>query len=894
MRLLRVIARHLRSLFRGGRLDADTREELQQHYRHQIAANLAAGMAPEEARRAAVLDIGGMDQLTEASRDARGLAWWDTLRGDLRYAFRQIRKRPGFSAAAILTLAIGVGATAAVFAVVDAVLLRPLPYPSSDRLYSLYEINRRGNIGRTNATPMNFMDWRDQSKTFVAMAGHVGTGFTLTGRGEAFFTRGQLVTPNLLDVLQVKPLIGRTFRADESDAGNHRVVLLTHALWMSYFGGDRSVVDTVTTINGEPYQIAGVLPPGFAYPNDEYALLVPLVMRGTLSGAPPINRGARYVRVVARLADGADEARARTELDAIGKRLATEYAESNENVTIGMTQLTQDVTRTARTNLVVVFVAVGVVLLIACINVAGLSVARANARGRELAVRSAIGASRGRLVRQLATEGLVLFAIGGAAGLAIAAWSVRVLAASLPAGIPRVNEIAVDGRFLIFGALLVVATGLISSVLPALQMAKRGPASGLAGLRGAISAARSVQRTRGVLIVAQVAAAIVLLTGAALALRSFQRVNAVEKGFDTSHATTFSFVLRETRFPAVQDMRAFLARANDALEAAPGIEAVGTTTHLPLGDNNLENSFTVDGSALAAGQDPPIAGVRGVSGRFITAVGAHLLQGRDLAESDTASSQPVAIVTSDFARRHITSGPALGARLKMGDADSDDPWRTVVGVIADVRHGGLDREPRPEVWLPFAQLPQDLATRWLRGVNVVARTSPDIEPESAIPVLRAVMRGLDAELPLVSVRSMAAIASSSTANRRLETSLLTGFAAIALALAAVGLFGVLAYYVTQHMQEFGVRLALGATPSGLLGLVMRRGLMLLGIGLAIGLPGAVLMGRGMATLLFDIEPLDPVALGSAIATLTVVTVAACALPARRAMRTDPLIALRND
>jgi predicted permease len=321
------------------------------------------------------------------------------------------------------------------------------------------------------------------------------------------------------------------------------------------------------------------------------------------------------------------------------------------------------------------------------------------------------------------------------------------------------------------------------------------------------------------------------------------------------------------------------------------IEAVGTTTHLPLVGNNLENRFTVDGVATPAGADPPIAGVRGVSGHYRAAIGAHLLEGRDLTPADD-TGQPVAIVTADFVKRHVAPRPAIGSRIKMGGPDSDDDWRTIVGVIGDVRHGGLDREPRPEVWLPLSQVPDGLVTTWFRGVNVVVRTTPD--PVSTVPAIRAAIRNLDAELPLVSVKSMEELARSSTAERRLQTTLLAAFATIALTLAAIGLFGVLAFYVAQHIQEFGVRLALGATPAGLLSLVMRRGAVLLGIGLAVGLPAAILLGRGMSTLLYKVEPIDPPTLAAAVGLLAIVTAAACALPARRAMSTDPVIALRND
>ncbi len=892
MRILRVLHQTLRALWSGDRLDEEAREEIAAHVERQTALNVASGMTAAEARRAAALDVGQVPQLTEACRDARGLGWWDALRGDLRYGLRQIRSHPGFSLAAIATLALGVGATSAVFAVVDAVLLRPLPFSAPDRLYSLYEFNSRGNIGRTRAAPLNFLDWQQQATSFSGMAAHVGTGFALTGGGEPEFTLGQLVTPNFLDVLGVQPMLGRGFQEIETEAGRNRVAILNHALWLRRYGGDPSVVGRATSMNGQPYLIVGVMPPSFNYPSEEYQLLTPLVTKGTVSGGPPITRQARYLRVVGRLRDGAREDPAREELSLIGRRLSESYADANETVAPAMTGLAKDVTAGAESSLVIVLIAVGFVLLIACVNVAGLSIARGSARGRELAVRVAIGASRGRLVRQLATEGLLLFAIGGAVGLTLAAWGVSALASDLPASIPRAGEIGVDWRFLTFGAAVTLGAGLLCSVLPALSIARRGPAASLAGARGTVSAARSVQRTRGMLIAAQIAVAVVLVAGAALALRSFDQVRKADRGFETAQTMTFSFVMRDERYPSADNLRAFSARVNEMLETMPGIEAAGLTTHLPLADNNLENSFTVDGSPVEDGQDPPIAGVRGVAGHYRAAIGARLLQGRDLLSGDTQSSQPVAVVTADFARRYVKAASPLGVRLKMGDSDSQDPWRTIVGVIADVRHTGLDQAPRPEVWMPYAQLPDDLMTAWLRGVYAAARTS--IEPTATMPGIRASIRALDSDLPLMNVRTLEEVASESTAERRFETSLLAGFGAMALVLAAVGLFGVLASYVAQHMQEFGVRLALGATPHGLLGLVIRRGLMLLVIGVAIGLPAALAMGRGMSTLLYGVEPADPVALGSAVFMLSVVTLAACALPGRRAMRTDPLGALRRD
>jgi predicted permease len=363
-----------------------------------------------------------------------------------------------------------------------------------------------------------------------------------------------------------------------------------------------------------------------------------------------------------------------------------------------------------------------------------------------------------------------------------------------------------------------------------------------------------------------------------------------DAGFDASRAMTFGFVMRDQQYPATADMTAFVSRVTDAMNAVPGIEAAGLTTHLPLNDNNFENSFTVDGFEVRQGEDPPIAAVRAVAGHYRAALGARLLRGRDLQASDTARSQPVVMVTEGFVRRYVRAADPIGARLRMGGPD--DPWRTIVGVIADIRHNGLDQEPRPEVWFPYTQMDADVLATWLRAAYVTARASTD--PATAMPSLRAAMRGLDSSMPLLDPQPLSDLARSSVAERRIETFLLSTFAAIATVLAAVGLFGILAFHVAQHVQEFGVRLALGATPSGLMRLVITRGLWLLGIGLLLGIPGAFAMGRGMSALLYSVEPTDPIALGAAVALLAGVTLLACALPARRAMKTDPLVALRAD
>ena len=891
MRPLRMLWFRLKALLFRNRMDRELDEELRFHLDVEAAGLTDRGVSAADAARRVRLNFGGPTQVAELSRESRGIGAWDSTVSDLRYAGRQIRRRPMFAATAIATLALGLGVTTVMVAIVDAVLIRPLPLTDAERLYSLYEVNSRANIGRTRATALNFLDWKAQSRAFSDMAGHIGTGFTFTGRGDADFVLGQLVTPNLFDVLGVQPIIGRGFREEETEAGHSRVVVLSHALFLRKFGGDRAIVGQHLVINNQSYLVAGVMGPTFQFPSRDYQLWAPLVTRGALPDGPPMTRSARYLRVVARLAPGATEQQAREEMSAVGKRLAAAFPDANATVSVGLTSLSTEIVGDTGDSLMVVLIAVGFVLLICAINVAGLTLARGTARGREIAIRAAIGASRRRIVRQLVTESLLIYTIAGALGLTLAWWAQRWIVSVLPATMPRVSEIAIDWRIVAFSAAITVVMGVLFSILPALATAHRRLSHDLVGTGRTVSPGRGTVQARAVLIVAQIAAAIVLLAGAGLALRSFDRVLRTDKGFDSTQTLTFRFVLTSQRYPSAADVRQFIARTTESLGVLPGVVAAGATTHLPLADNNFENTFTVEGSAPPDGADPPLGGVRGVAGAYRAAIGARLLTGRDLSASDTESATPVVLVTESFAARHIPGRDPLGLRIKMGGADSGDPWRTIVGVIADIRHTSLDQPSRPEVWLPQAQMPGALVTRWLRGMGMAVRTAN--EPTSLTGSIRSAMRDLDRDLPLVTVQTLDELASESTADRRLETWLLGGFAATAATLAAIGLFGVLAFYVAQHVREFGVRLALGATPSQLMRLVLRRGLVLLGLGLAIGVPAAMLMGRAMRAVLYETAPADPAVLTAAVSVLTIVTLVAAMVPARRAMHTDPLVALRD-
>jgi putative ABC transport system permease protein len=805
---------------------------------------------------------------------------------DLRYAVRTLLRSPGFTTTAAVTLALGIGVTSLMFSVVNAVLLRPLPYPDQDRLMLVFNVNTNAADANTiAATALDFDDYRARAHAFEAFAGHIGTGFSFSGNGEPELVMGQHVTPDFFRVLGVQPSLGRTFTADEFSPGHENTIVLSHRLWKRRFGGDPSVIGTRVTVKGKPYTIAGVMPPGFEYPGRRYQLWAPLPSPRT-ADLPPINRGSHYLRIVARLKPSASPAQAQAEIGAIAGALAAQYPESNRNWGARVTPLQDYALRNVKTPLYVLLGAVGLVVLIACANVTNLLLARATARHREVAIRQALGAGRWRLVRQFLAETAVLYAIGAAGALALASWGTSALVALGPADIPRLADTTVDGHVLLATVLLSLVTALLFGLAPAMQGAAADPADALrAGGRGA-SAGRVRQRFRVALVIVEVALSVVLLVGAGLALHSLVRLTAVDPGFDADGQLTFSLVMSPRKYPTAASMTAFTKRMSDELASVPGVEHAGSTTALPLSGQNIENGYEVDGWVAPQPGEIPVAGMRGVTGDFFTALGARLKAGRLFTSADRTDSQPVAIVNEAFARRYFAGQNPLTKRVREYGGDQ---WRTVVGVIADVKHSGPAEEARPEVSLPYSQLEPGFMSTWSRGVYFVVRGRM---PAGALASsARAQVAAIDPDMSLNDVQSMAALAADAVSEPRFRTILLGTFAALAITLASIGVFGVLSYFVTLRTREIGIRVALGASSRDILRMIVGRGLALAGIGLAAGLLAAIPLTRSMQTLLFEVKPLDVPTLATVVIGLGLVAGLASYLPARRALRIEPMTAL---
>ena len=805
---------------------------------------------------------------------------------DLRFALRTLVRSPGFTATAAVTLALGIGVTSLMFSVVNAVLLRPLPYPDQDRLMLVFNVNTNAADAKTiRASALDFEDYRARARSFDGLAAHIGTGFTFSGQGDPELVIGQMVTPEFFRVLGVRPSLGRTFTADEFTPGRENTILLSQRLWKRRFGASPSVVGTAVTVNGRPYTVAGVMPAGFEYPSRRYQLWAPLPSPRTAE-LPPINRNSHYLQIVGRLKPSVSTEQAHAEVKTIAGALAVQYPSSNQNMSARVTPLQDFTVRDVKTPLYVLLGAVGLVVLIACANVTNLLLARATARHREVAIRQALGAGRWRLVRQFLAETAVLYTIGAAGALALASWGTSALVAFGPADIPRLADTTLDGRVLMATLLLSLVTALVFGLAPAIQGAAADPAEALRGGGRTASAGRARQRFRVALVVAEVALSVVLLVGAGLALHSLVRLTAVDPGFDADGQLTFSVVMPPGKYPTAAAMTAFTQRLSDQLASMPGVEHAGSTTHLPLSGQNIENSFDVDGWVPSQPGEVAVAGMRGVTGDYFPALGARLKAGRVFNSADRTDSQPVAIVNEAFAHRYFTGQNPLGKRVRDGGGDN---WRLVIGVIGDVKHSGPAEEARPEVSLPYSQLEPGFMSTWSRGVYFVVRGK--MPAASLASPARAQVAAIDPAMSLNEVQSMAALASDAVAEPRFRTLLLGTFAGLAITLASIGVFGVLSYFVTQRTREIGIRVALGASSSDILRMIVGRGLALAGIGLALGLLAAIPLTRSMQTLLFEVKPLDVPTLGAVVIGLAIVAGLASYLPARRALRIEPMTAL---
>jgi putative ABC transport system permease protein len=802
--------------------------------------------------------------------------WWR----DARYGARMLARSPAFTAIAVLTLALGIGANTAIFSVINSVLLRALPYEEADRLVFLTEWSEQ--VPNMSFSIANLKDVRDQNTVFEAMAGHNNQNFILTGEGaESERLNGRQVTSGVFATLRKPPILGRPFTAEEDKPGTEGVCLLGEGFWDRRFGRDPGVVARRLVLNGEPFTVIGVLPGSLHGGWKTVDVFTPLLRLEDRIGGPERRGNHPGIYVTARLKPGVSEEAARRDVKAIAARLAAQYPDSNARQSMTLENAHEAFVGDLRPALLLLLGAVTLVLLIACANVANLLLARAAVRAKEFAVRGALGAQRGRLLRQLLTESLLLSLLGGVLGVALAWAGVRGLVASLPPNVPRADEIRVDAPVLAFTVGLAVLTGLLFGLAPAWKTSRQDVQDTLReGGRGTPGPAH--HRVRNTLVVAQVSLALILLVGAGLLLRSFARVLAADAGFRAEGVLTAGVPLPQGRFPDEAKRAALVRQVVDSLQTAPGVRAASAA--LPL-LGGWQSSFRLEGRPDPPPGQVPSADITRVTPRYFDAMGVRVREGRVFTDHDTAEAPPVAIVDETFVRDHYPGESVLGKRLRFGGPqDKDVKWLEIVGVVGHVKNYGVDEESRVEVYLPYYQSP-------VAGATVIVRT--DGEPASLSGAVRAAVKAADPELPVFAVRTLPELVSDRTAQRRLAAVLITVFAAVALVLAAVGIYGVMSYAVAQRTQEIGIRMALGAEREQILRMVLRHGTLMAVSGVVLGLAAAFALARLITSLLFQTSAADPPTFSVVPIVLIAVALVACYVPARRATRVDPLVALRT-
>ena len=817
----------------------------------------------------------------------------ETFYQDVRFALRTLWTNRGFALIAVAALALGVGANSAIFSVVNAVVLRPLPYKDPERLVALWVgLNQKG-FEELEVSAPEFTDFRTRSTSFERVAAYGASGFNVTGAGEPERIQGLFATADFFPALGVEPLKGRAFTEEEDRPGGDNVVLISYSLWQRRFGGDPSVVGKSITLNGQACNVVGVMPASFHFPDNDTDIWKPAAFDADLLG--PNNRGSHFLNVIGRLKNGVDIEHARTEVATLARTVGGENTTTYpRGLTAVLRPLQEEVVGDAvRKPLYVMLGAVGLVLLIACANVANLLLARAASRRKEVAVRTALGASRARIVRQLLTESLLLSLAGGAVGLVLALWGVDLLVALAPVGTPRVEEVGLDARVVAFTFAVSLLTGIVFGLAPALHASKVDLNEALKdGTRGATEGPRR-GRLRGLLVVAEFAIALVLLASAGLLLKSFARVREESPGFDASHVLTMRVVLPESKYKAYDDHRAFFSNLFERLRALPGVESVGANNLLPFGGNGGSRGFLIDGRPVPPGQPHPEEQLRFITPGYFNAMRIPLLRGRDISDRDINTAPRIAVVSRSMAERYWPNEDAIGKRFAYAGIREEKPdWIEIVGIVGDIKHRGLDIDSRPEIYVPVYQpLFVNRPTPPL-SLYVAVRTSGD--PASLARAARGAVLAVDSEQPVANMKTMEQRLAESVAQRRFQMTLLGLFASVALMLAVVGIYGVMSYTVARRTHEIGVRVALGAQGRDVLRLVLRQGMWLTLAGVGVGLAIAYAATRVMASLLYGVSATDTMTFALVSLILTAAALLACLVPARRATKVDPMEALRYE
>jgi len=812
----------------------------------------------------------------------------ETFWQDIRYGLRMLLKAPSFSIVATIALALGIGANTAIFSVINAVLLRPLPFTNSDQLMMVWETDATRGQGRGSVSYLNFADWRDQNHVFERMASYHSNDFVMTGRGESTRLRGSVVNADLFPLLGVAPALGRGFLPAEDNPGESgRVVILSQDLFQKRFNSDPNIVNQSMMIDGKSFTIVGVMPHDFQFPIQNEPVEMWTTVAIDREGKDPITdeRGAHYLNVIARLKPGVTKPQAQAEMTSISARLEQQYPDKNLHKTSTVEPSLEALVGDVRPALLVLLGAVGCVLLIACANVANLLLARAMARHKEMSIRSALGASRKRIVRQLLTESLLLSLAGGTLGLLLAVWWSDLLLALGKQSIPRALHVGMDWRVLGFTLGVSVLTGLIFGLVPAINSSKTELTESLKeGGRGSSEGGRR-NRIRGMLVVSELAIAFVLLVGSGLLIQSLWRLRSVSPGFESQNLLTFVVGIPEVKYPT-EKQAPFFRELITGVEALPGVRSASAIIPLPLSGDMFRISFEIEGRPVEKGNQPS-ADFFSINDQYFKTLGVSMLRGRDFNDRDTAKSQPVIIVNQAFAKKYFPDEDPVGKRIKPGIsvADEEEPMREIVGVVNDVRNRNLSSELRVGYFVPATQIP-------FNQMTMLVRTNSD--PRGLISAIRSEVQGMDPEVPVFNVKTMDEYIAATVAAPRFNTTLLGIFAAVALVLTIVGLYGVMSYSVARRTNEIGIRMALGAQTRDVLRLIVSQGFKLVLLGLAIGLVGAFALMRVISSLLFGVTTKDPLTFVAVALVLAGVALLACYIPARRAARVDPLKALHYE